>query len=126
MDIQLIGSASPSGQLISNRPTPDAGTATASAPTAPTQTVDAVKASNSAPSTDDVEKVAKAVSEINKTIKSLSGDLEFSLEEHSNKVIVKVVDQQTKEVIRQIPSEEALEISKSLDKLQGLLIKQQA
>ncbi|MFD2272939.1 flagellar protein FlaG [Undibacterium arcticum] len=38
--------------------------------------------------------------------------------------MVKVVDQRTQEVIRQMPSPEALEIAKALDKMQGLLIRQ--
>lgn len=126
MEIQSIGASPASGQLITNRPAPDTSAAIPGSSAQPTQTVDAVKAISPSSSADDVEKISKAVSEINKTIKSLSGDIEFSLEEHSNKVIVKVVDQQTKEVLRQIPSEEALEISKSLDRLQGLLIRQQA
>jgi flagellar protein FlaG len=37
-----------------------------------------------------------------------------------------VIDRDTDKVIRQIPSEEAVAISKSLDKLQGLLINDQA
>jgi flagellar protein FlaG len=74
----------------------------------------------------DLSQVTKAVADINKTIQSLSQDLQFSVDKDSDKVVVKIIDQQTKQVLRQIPSEEALEISKSLDKLQGLLIKQQA
>jgi flagellar protein FlaG len=40
--------------------------------------------------------------------------------------VVKVIDQQTKEVIRQVPTQEVLEISKAIDRAQGLLIRQQA
>ena len=40
--------------------------------------------------------------------------------------VVKVIDKDSNKVIRQIPSEEVLQISKALDKLQGLLVKQQA
>jgi len=40
--------------------------------------------------------------------------------------VVKVVDLETKEVIRQIPSPEVLEIAKAVDQLQGLLIRQKA
>ncbi|MFZ6846387.1 flagellar protein FlaG [Undibacterium sp. RuTC16W] len=126
MDIRSIGSASQSGQLITDRsPTPETSAIYKRSATA-TQTVDAVQATSPASSATNIEKVTKAVNDINKTIQSLSQDLEFSVEEHSNRVVVKVVDQQTKEVLRQIPSEEVLEISRSLDKLQGLLIKQQA
>jgi flagellar protein FlaG len=39
---------------------------------------------------------------------------------------VRVVDTVTGEVIRQVPSEELLAISRSIDKLQGLLLRQEA
>ncbi|MBC3917347.1 flagellar protein FlaG [Undibacterium sp. CY18W] len=127
MDIRSIGNTSQSGQLITDRPAvTDSSAQVYKSAAASTQTIDAVKAASSASSPPAIDKVTKAVDDINKTIQSLSQSLEFSVEEHSNKVVVKVVDQQTKEVLRQIPSEEALEISRSLDKLQGLLIKQQA
>ncbi len=68
----------------------------------------------------------EALQSINKTLQSMSSRLQFSLDEESNRTIVKVVDQETDQVIRQIPTEEAIEISKALDKLQGLLIHAQA
>jgi flagellar protein FlaG len=39
---------------------------------------------------------------------------------------VRIVDSQTKEVIRQIPSEEMLAISKYMDQMSGKLIQQKA
>ncbi len=53
-------------------------------------------------------------------------NLLFSIDDDTGRTIVKIVDSQTDEVIRQMPSEEVLAISKAIDKLQGLLIKQQA
>jgi flagellar protein FlaG len=71
--------------------------------------------------------VGAAVRNINQTMRALSQGLEFSIDDgDARRVIVKVVDQQTKEVIRQIPSAEALEIAKALDRVQGLLIRQKA
>lgn len=72
------------------------------------------------------EQVNQAVEAINKTIQAASQNLEFSVDKDMSVVVVKVIDQQTKQVLRQIPTEEALDIAKSLDKLQGLLIKQTA
>jgi flagellar protein FlaG len=68
----------------------------------------------------------KAIENINNSMRALSQGLEFSIDDDSKRLIVKVVDQQTKEVIRQMPSAEALEIAKALDRVQGLLIRQQA
>ncbi len=70
--------------------------------------------------------VGQALQSINKALQALSSSLEFSVDADSNRTIVKVVDQQTKEIIRQMPSVEAVEISKALDKLQGLLVRQKA
>ena len=68
-----------------------------------------------------------AVKNINKSLQDRSQDLEFSVDNDNNRTIVKVIDQNTKEILRQIPSEEALEIAKSIDQaLQGLLIRQKA
>ncbi|MBY0341663.1 MAG: flagellar protein FlaG [Rhodocyclaceae bacterium] len=52
--------------------------------------------------------------------------LQFSIDETTAKTVVRVTDASTGELIRQLPSEEALAIARSLDKMQGLLLKQQA
>ena len=70
--------------------------------------------------------VGAAVDTINQAMKSLSNRIEFSVDEDSKRRIVKVIDPETREVIRQLPSEEALAIAKALDRLQGLLIDQHA
>ena len=71
--------------------------------------------------------VQQAADTINKALQRLnSSSLEFSVDHDSGRTIVRVVDTETKDVIRQIPNEETLAISKSLDKLQGLLIQQKA
>lgn len=67
-----------------------------------------------------------AVNAANDFIKPITNSVEFSLDKDANKMVVKVMDNATKEVIRQIPSVEMLAIAKALDKIQGLLIKQKA
>lgn len=52
-------------------------------------------------------------------------NLQFSVDQDLNAVIVKVVDGDTKEVIRQIPSEEAVRLARSMDKPLGKLIEQE-
>lgn len=70
--------------------------------------------------------VAEALKSINKTMQALDRNVEFSVDEETDRSIVKVVDQETGEIIRQMPTKETLEIAKALDRVQGLLIKQQA
>jgi flagellar protein FlaG len=67
-----------------------------------------------------------AVTKINKALAERAQSLEFSVDQDSNRTIVKVIDQNTQEVIRQIPSQETLDIAKALESAQGMLIKQKA
>jgi flagellar protein FlaG len=71
--------------------------------------------------------VAAAVQSANAYIQeSTSSSLQFSLDQDSGRTIVKMVDTATEEVLRQFPSEEMLAISKSIDRMQGLLINREA
>ncbi len=87
------------------------------------QTIDAVQQTGATPGLDQIK---HAVQDINKSLQSLSQGLEFSVDTDTKEVIVKVVDQQTKEVLRQMPSKEALDIAKALDQVLGKLIKTKA
>ncbi|MCL4469609.1 MAG: flagellar protein FlaG [Sulfuricella sp.] len=96
----------------------------AQAPAAPVEMpVKAVQATVSIPK---AEQVKTAVEHINKFVQTMSSDLKFTVDEETGIQVVKVVDTKTKDVIRQIPSEEILAIAQALDKLQGLIIHQKA
>jgi flagellar protein FlaG len=81
------------------------------------------RADASEPSKEDL---SNAVKKLNESMLGSAQSLEFSIDEDTKGIVVKVIDQNTKEVLRQMPSKEALEISKSLDKMRGLLINQTA
>jgi flagellar protein FlaG len=87
------------------------------------QTANAVQ---QASATVSIDQVKQAVQDINQSLQSLSQGLEFSLDTDTKEVVIKVVDQQTREVLRQMPSKEALEIAKALDQVLGKLIKTKA
>lgn len=72
------------------------------------------------------EQLQQAVKNINTVLQARSQDLEFSVDTESERLIVTVTDKDTREVIRQMPSKEAMEIAKALDHLQSLLIRQTA
>lgn len=74
----------------------------------------------------DKLEVKRAVEKISDFISSRQSELNFSIDDSSGSQIVKIMDTQTKQVIRQFPSEEAVAIAHALDKLQGLLIKDKA
>ena len=63
--------------------------------------------------------LAAAVSELNEHVQRIQRDIEFSIDQDSGRTVIKVVDSKNKEVIRQIPSEEALSLAHRLDELRG-------
>ncbi|MDR3323137.1 MAG: flagellar protein FlaG [Zoogloeaceae bacterium] len=72
------------------------------------------------------QNLQKSVQELNEFIKPYATSLQFSIDDDLGRVVIKITDQDTQEVIKQIPSEEALELAKALGKLKGLLIQQKA
>lgn len=62
------------------------------------------------------EQVDQAMKDVKQALPLQARNLQFSIDEDTGKTVVKVVDPTTKEVIRQIPSEEILAIAKALDK----------
>lgn len=74
-------------------------------------------------SLDDVK---DATQRVEKFVQAMTSDLQFTVDDSSGSFVIRVVDRATKEVIRQMPSEEMLVIAQALDRLQGLLVRQQA
>ena len=68
--------------------------------------------------TVDFAQISEAVSSINKIVQNIQRDLSFNLDEDSGETIIRVVDSESGELIRQIPSEEALAIAIQLRDLQ--------
>lgn len=108
-----------------------AGTKTAAAP-APDPASPAVSrpvvvqpnaAAAPAPTESELKQAIKAA---NAALKEISSDLEFAHDESTGKTLVRVYDTNTKEVIRQFPTEEMLAIAHAIDNFRGLLIQQKA
>jgi flagellar protein FlaG len=69
----------------------------------------------------------RAVEEINNKMLQSNRKLEFSIDDNTKQRVVRLVDMETGDLIRQFPSEEMLSISEAIDKIQqGLLLKQKA
>lgn len=75
------------------------------------------------PSSKDLQ---DAVKSMNDFVGTINNSLKFSVDDETGKTIVKVMDIETKEVIKQIPSEEMIAIAKAVDQLKGLLVQQKA
>lgn len=78
--------------------------------------------------TDSSQKlsVEDAVKRLADFVAPTNSEINFSIDEESGVRVVKVLDSQSKEVIRQFPSEEAIQLAMALDKLQGLFVKEKA
>jgi len=79
------------------------------------------EASNSAPKALDDE-IKRATEDLQKRVQTLAPELQFSVDKTSGRAIIKLTDRATNEVIRQIPSEEALALTRAMDQFQRGLI----
>ena len=67
------------------------------------------------------EMLEELVKELEKKLTMLNTQLKISIDKDTDIVVVKVIDKETKKVIRQIPPEYVLKIAKYLDEIAGLL-----
>lgn len=65
-----------------------------------------------------------AIGELVEALKTTTIGLRFEIDETTHRVITKVVDKETGELIRQMPTEEVLRVARAIDKLQGLFVSQ--
>lgn len=72
------------------------------------------------------EQIEQTVDEIRRRIEPVDRNLQFSIDKDTGKTVVKLIDTATKEVLRQIPSEELLSIARALGKGQSGLIERKA
>lgn len=68
------------------------------------------------------EELDQAVSQLNDFVQNVQRDLQFEVDNEMGQTIVKVVDQQTQEVIRQIPDEVALRLAEKLQQDEPLTL----
>lgn len=68
------------------------------------------------------EELDDAVSQLNDFVQNVQRDLQFEVDNDLGQTIVKVVDQSTKEVIRQIPDELALRLAENLQQDEPLTL----
>jgi len=75
---------------------------------------------SSALNAEDMKKLSQ---EMQRKIADLSPELQFSVDDDSGRPVIKVTDRTTNELVRQIPSEEALQIARDVEQFQkGLLL----
>lgn len=75
---------------------------------------------------DNASQLEEAVANIQEVVQSISRDLNFSLDDSTGNLVVKVTDTKSGDLIRQIPSEEALNLAKRLDEVRSFLFEGKA
>ena len=60
------------------------------------------------------EKAQEVVEQLNNHAQSINRDLHFSVDDDSGRTVIKVVNSDTAELVRQIPSEEVLRLSETI------------
>lgn len=76
------------------------------------------------------DELRAAVERAQKIIEPQVRDMSFSIHEKTGQIVVRIIDRESKEVIRQIPGEEMLRIAENIEAMQGgnlpgLLLKQE-
>jgi len=72
------------------------------------------------------EVVAKAAAQLQEFVSSMGRNLNFSVDQTTGYNVVRVVNPDTGELIRQLPSEELLKISRDFQRLNNVLVSQKA
>lgn len=68
------------------------------------------------------KELADVVQMANKAMEVNNSNLKFMMDPDSAKPVVQIVDRETQEVLKQIPSVEMLKIAKAVEKMQGVLM----
>lgn len=70
----------------------------------------------------DKEKAKAATEELNKQMDQLGTRVSFSTDEDSGRLIIKVVENETNKVVKQIPAEEMVRMFARMAELTGMLV----
>jgi len=74
--------------------------------------------------TSGTGEVQMLVDKANTLMKSMNVGIEFMFDQNSREMVIKVVDTETRDILRQFPSEEMLAMSRAMEKMQAALVKQ--
>ena len=74
----------------------------------------------------DPQALESAVKDLEKNVQNLQRSLQFSVDEASGRTIIKVIDKETDEVIRQIPPAEVIAIARRIEDAIGLFVQDEA
>ena len=75
---------------------------------------------------EDAEPLKEVVSHLNELVRELHRELEFSVDQESGDTVIRVIDRETDEVVRQIPSEELMHLRRRLEEAAGVIFQDSA
>ena len=70
----------------------------------------------------EADAVARAVAQANHALGAVSASVQFVVDPDTKVTIVRIVDTAHNEVLRQVPTQEMLDIGRAIDRMQGLLL----
>lgn len=124
-DISAINQAKAAGHTV----TPVAAASASKAPAAAQTSADAAK-QETAPKPEFVpsvsaeemrENLREAIKRLNEMMREGSRDLNFSMDEATDRVVITVKNASTGEVVRQIPDATLLKVAHNIENLKGVL-----
>ncbi|MCQ2518567.1 MAG: flagellar protein FlaG [Lachnospiraceae bacterium] len=68
------------------------------------------------------EQIKKAVEDVNKKITNQNSELQFGIHEGTNRITIKVIDKETKKVIKELPPEKTLDMIAKAWELAGIMV----
>ena len=86
------------------------------------QTADKSKTQDAQTQAPDEKKVIAGIEQANKVLKSNDSYLKFSIHKQTKQIVVKIMNSETNEVIREVPSEKILDMIAKLCELAGIMV----
>lgn len=68
------------------------------------------------------DQLKKAIAEMTKKINNLNAEAVFGVHEKTNRVMIKIIDKETKETIKEFPPEKTLDMIANLWEMAGILV----
>ena len=101
---------------------PVRATAAPPASTSPAAKPDPVLQFAQAAHAADSHVLDEAIKSANDAVRQLATNISFEKDDSTGRLVVKVIDSETQKVLRQMPSEEMLSLTKAMDRMRGLMI----
>ncbi len=92
---------------------------------APAAAISAPLTAGNAPA-NDVHALRELVDKLSQTIGTTGRQVQIGFDRDTHQTILRVTDAESVAVLRQIPGDEALSMARTLDRMQGILIRQKA